>query len=252
MNSEQDKFLASPDRLMLQDLEARSADPDSVTKGSDFGSYARANRGAGLADSGIEHHNLTAPMTRVRIYRSAIKQQKIDSIADLGCGLGFTSAALAEVFSTSNVTGFDVSKDACEFASRKWPTLSFRSEAITSNTSLPMKYDLILAQEFYPFTRTSDSNIHVQFAQTLASSLTEKGVALITLTEGSPESILSNFNSTKATLGDQGFTLRKFSLPFDRVFAILPFFFLAQVASKILSFILRKPRFLAIEVTRTK
>jgi len=245
-----ENFPASPESLSRQDIEARNGTPESISKGSDFGSYARVNRGSGLSDSGIESHNLTAPINRVRIYRRATKGAIINSIADLGCGLGFTSAALAEVFQTTEVTGYEISRDACEFAARNWPQLKFVAEPVIPDSSLPEKYDLVLAQEFYPFTRTTSQLIHEQYAKTLAASLQPQGIALITLTEGSPESILSNLGALGPLLKEAGFKMVVFSLPFDRVYSLLPIYFLAKVASNILGFLLRKPRYMAIKITR--
>ena len=246
------EFFASPESLRRQDTEARNADPEAITKMSDFGSYARANRGGGLSDSGIESHNLIAPMNRVRIYRCATRGVKIASIADLGSGLGFTSAALADVFSTKDVTGYEISKDACEFAARKWPALNFVAQALVPGTKLMQQYDLIIAQEFYPFNRTTDRPLHEQWIHTIADSLTKGGVALITLTEGSRESILSNLGHVKPILEKRGCAMTSFSLPFDRVYSWLPLYQLARLASNVLSILLKRPRFMAIRIIRNQ
>lgn len=250
MNEKSRQFIASPAILKEQDAEARISNPESISVRSDFGSYARANRGRGLTDSGIEHHNLITATNRACIYRDAIGSMEVRTIADLGCGLGFTSSALAEVFVNSSVTGYEISQDACEFARRNWPDLRFIQGAVSPNASLGDRYDLVIAQEFYPFTRTDDPDIHAQFIHTIAESLTDQGIALITLTEGSPESVLDNAVYLARILAPVGIAVSVFSLPFDRVYAKLPIYSLAKLASCFLGFLLKKPRFMALSISR--
>jgi len=252
MTAKLEGFLASPEKLKQQDAEARNSSPESISIGSDFGSYARANRGSGLTGSGIEHHNLIASINRVRIYRDAIGKVKIATVADLGCGLGFTTSALAQIFATSTVTGYEISRDACEFARKTWPDLTFIPEAVCPNTKLNAKYDLIVAQEFYPFTRTNDPEIHESFINTITQSLTENGIALLTLTEGSPESILIHAGHLARKLEASNISMTVFSLPFDRIYAILPIYTLAKFASNLLSVLLKKPRFVAVAISRKR
>lgn len=83
-----DKFLFSLENFEKLNHNVRAEMP-KAHDGGDFSSYAIANRGAGLVNSGIESHNLIAPKTRAGIYRCATAARKITSIADIGCGLGF-------------------------------------------------------------------------------------------------------------------------------------------------------------------
>ena len=94
------------------------ADPESLTSGGDFVSYAKANRGEGLKNSGIESYNLLDSYPRVKFYSALLERNAHQKIADLGCGLGYTSAALAEIFGTDNVTGYEVSLDAVQYAEK--------------------------------------------------------------------------------------------------------------------------------------
>jgi SAM-dependent methyltransferase len=207
MNSDgSDWFM--PEALEIASRSAESKEPGQSGSG-DFDSYARANRGEGLATSFVESHNLTKPHKRVALYRAVTKKVNIRKIADLGCGLGFTTAELSVAYRTNDVTGFDVSTDACQFAQKHWPWLSFISGALTPIAPLPQQYDLILAQEFYPFTRTADYAFQLQFIEMLVNALTPTGALLVVVTESAPLSILCNEQQIVNALIELGFSTKR-------------------------------------------
>ena len=241
----------SPECLERENAIQKIKPLEDINTRGDFGSYATANRGKGLLASEVSQHNLLNAQTRVGSYKDNLTGFKIESIADLGCGLGFTVDALAKVFNTAQVTGYEISADACEFASKNFPQLKFMREAVHPDSALERKYDLILAQEFYPFTRTSKSEYNLGYAKTLVMSLTEEGVALITLTAGTTESILSNIGSVTKNLDAMGYEVEVLTLPFDRIRKVIPSYILANLVSSIMAFVLRKKRFVGIKIYRS-
>jgi SAM-dependent methyltransferase len=170
-----DGYWFSPEKLEKAGRDFELANPESLTSGGDFVSYAKANRGEGLKNSGIESHNLLDSYPRVKLYSALLERNAHQKIADLGCGLGFTSGALAEIFGTDNVTGYEVSLDAVQYAEKRWPRLKFIAGAVDENARLQESYDLVVAQEFYPFTRTSDISIHVGYLITILQSVNRGG-----------------------------------------------------------------------------
>ncbi len=118
-----DDYWFSPVNLIKADRDSELAAPESLVKGGDFASYAKVNRGAGLENSGIESQNLISSSSRVRSYYELVGRKRFKKIADLGCGLGFTSAVLAEVFGTKSVTGYEVFSDPSNMEKNDGQTL---------------------------------------------------------------------------------------------------------------------------------
>jgi SAM-dependent methyltransferase len=239
-----------PKNLEKSQAECMSSDPGRISEGGDFASYARANRGVGLTGSGIESHNLTNPSIRIRLYKHILGSVPRKKIADIGCGLGFSSKALADVF-LANVDGYEVSLDAVQFSKRTWPGLCFFCRAIEPGIPLGQTYDLIVAQEFYPFTRTAELSIHLGYVDVLERSLNGGGVLLIGLSEGTKESILSNISQLQDHLQNKSLNISLVRLPFDKIYQKIPFYAIANLLSLILSFLMKKPRFCVVLIERS-
>ncbi len=239
-----------PGSLNQQNKDARNS-PPGASKG-DFGSYSAANRGAGLAGSEIEQHNvIDNALVRAKIYHGFLGKRSVKSIADIGCGLGYTANALSEEFGTKSVDGYEVSYDACEYASRTFPSLKFFPGALEPGKELPRAYDLVLCQEFYPFTRTNDFTFQSQYAEGFACSLTSAGVLLIMQTSrGRENSVLSNLDRLCPHLQEKGFSVTFHNLPFDKVFKVFPKYFVAKTISLFFGIVLRKWFPMAICISR--
>lgn len=233
-----------PDALAEQQRKMRQEPASSLTGGGDFGSYALANRGGGLAGSGIEGHNLVHARGRVGQYAALLGGRTFTRIADLGCGLGLTTGALAEHFPEAAVTGFEVSADAVEFAGKTFPRCRFVEMAIRPGVPLGDSFDLILCQEFYPFTRTSDGDTHRAYVRHCLDHLVPGGVLLIQLSERDREkSILMSLDAI-----GHAYTLK--AMPFDKIFRMMPLFTPALLASMLASRLLSAPRNFCIIMRR--
>ena len=218
-----------PEALDTQQSSTYSTHADDQRIGGDFGSYAIANRGGGLAASGVESHNLVYGNHRVAQYATVLGNRTFNRIADIGCGLGITTNALAQRYPRAEVIGLEVSQDAIEFAQKNFHGPQFVRTAITPATRLPGSFDLILCQEFYPFTRTSRPETHRAYAEHFLQHLLPGGVLLIELSERDRE------QSILVTIGGFDFDYEVRSLPFDRVYRHLPVFLPALMASRILA-----------------
>lgn len=124
-----DKHWFDPETLAKAEKGFRERSPFGLKAKGDFGGYAEANRSAGIPEE-AKSHNLLAPEARTGIYRAVLYGKEFEQLADIGCGLGHTTAALSKSFQTSDVTGFDIS--ACEWAQRQWPHLKFIAQPVSS------------------------------------------------------------------------------------------------------------------------
>ncbi|WP_160295511.1 class I SAM-dependent methyltransferase [Paramagnetospirillum magnetotacticum] len=232
-----------PERLAQRALD----ESGDVNANGDFGSYAKANLNGTLEGSGIESHNLVFAEGRVELYRQLWRGLPLDSIADMGCGLGLTAGALADAFPNARVDGYELSPDAVSFARRRFPKANFECRAIGRDNDLGRRFDLILCQEFYPFTRTSDLDTHAEFLTVLRHHLTDHGCLIIELSERDfGTSILCNLERLS------GFRIERTVMPFDRVFRYLPFLPLAQFASFFLGRATRMARNIHLKLTPLK
>jgi SAM-dependent methyltransferase len=238
----------SPGNLEKSARDCETTNPNLIKSGGDFMSYAKVNRGNGLVDSEIEYHNLVDPQFRVQLYSRLIKHDSCQKIADIGCGLGFTSGALSEKFSTADVTGYEVSWDAVQFAKKKWPSLKFIAESIKEDSRLRDIYDLIIAQEFYPFTRTHDLNVHVGFLTTLLQSLDNGGVLLIGLAEGGGGTIINNIHKLDDVLRNFNAYLSIHYFPFRKIYCIFGNYYIASILSSAIHRLTGKKRFCVLKI----
>jgi len=230
----------SPASLNASQAEIRDRSAEALSGGGDFGSYAIANRGGGLAVSGIESHNLIHADQRVRQYRTVLGRRNFKRIADIGCGLGFTTQALARHYPQARVVGIEVSADAIDYARRTAPEAEFVQMPVDPAGSLPGRFDVILCQEFYPFTRTGDAETHRAFVALFLAHLEPGGVLMIELSERDRETTIL------ATLDRQGWNVETRWLPFDRLFRALPLFIPMVLASHLLARLLRRDRNLCL------
>ncbi|MFM7046654.1 MAG: class I SAM-dependent methyltransferase [Actinomycetota bacterium] len=187
----------SPEVLAEREREVRSgtsADADDVR--NDFASYRALQGGGDVESSGLHLHNEVEPWRIDIVCRDyqAIVRRVLGgaprSVADLGCGAGFTSDGMHRRWPNATVRGFDVSHDAVQFARHRWKGCSFIEGAIVPGAILEgAPYDFILCQEFYPFTRTDVVESHREWMRLLVDNLNLDGLAIIMVTASTAESI---------------------------------------------------------------
>jgi SAM-dependent methyltransferase len=226
-------------------LEAQSRDSNRENAGGDFGSYAAVLRTGRIVGTALESHNLVRAAERVRQYRCVLPRRHYASIADIGCGLGFTAAALAQEFTGAHVFGYEISEDAVLYGQKTFPDVVFRRQGIDPQSDLGERFDLVLAQEFYPFTRTADWAIQKPLIDMIFRHLKPGGILLIELSErGREGTVLANRDLIAGVRAER--------LAFDRIYRKLKVFWLARIASGVagplrgvdrnIALILEKPR----------
>lgn len=224
-----------PENLVAIEADFANSPIHQLPSGGDFASYAIANRGTGLEQSGIESHNLVHVDGRVALYR-AILRRRFRAIGDMGCGLGMTTDALRRHFGSDSADGYEVSTDAVEFANRTFAPARFHRVGVDENTRFGRRFDLILCQELYAFTRTNEWVLQHAMIVNLMDHLMPSGVLLIELSERDAHStILANLEQLRRICAVQGWSCRQVLLPYDRVWRKIPVLPLARLASRLLT-----------------
>ena len=216
----------SPEVLAAREREIRSGtDAEATDVRSDFASYKALVSGSDETASGLYMHNEVQPWridTMCRDYAAVVCSNcstEPNRIADLGCGAGFTTDGLQRTWPAANVTGFDVSIDAVQFARSRWPKCSFVDGAIVPGQPMPgAPFELLLCQEFYPFTRTGSIAAHREWLSCLLSNMSNDGLAIIMVAASTRDSI----NDTYAELRRE-FALRRVQVAAPRIARRLPF-----------------------------
>jgi|GEM_PF-1200726 len=199
----------------------------------------------------IGGHNMLRGDARVRIYRELIPFDP-QAIADIGCGIGLTTAACKRAFPTAHVFGCDASESAIAYA-KKTDTLDINYQALTigAELKLPTPFDVMIFQEFYPFTRTSDFALHREFLDFIRTNLRSGGVALIQLAIRHPEiTILANLPALKAYCHENGLALTQHIIPYDRLIDMTGSYWLSSLLTPVLSFIKKADKRIVLMLTR--
>jgi SAM-dependent methyltransferase len=163
-------------------------------------------------------NNLLRADARAKIYRSLFPFEP-DSIADIGCGVGLTAAALKRTYPQADVYGYDISENAIAYARRTDKDgVEFRAVTAGPDVVLERSFGTLIFQEFYPFTRTGNFVVHEDFLQFIVNNLAAGGVAFIQLAIRHPErTILNNLPRLEAFCRQHDLALSRHMIPFDRL-----------------------------------
>lgn len=210
----------SPEALTERESEVRTGSSDDADDlRNDFASYRALARGGDPQSSGLHLHNEVEPWridTVCRDYKVIVRRtlgRLPTSVADLGCGAGFTTDGLHRTWPDAIVTGFDVSHDAVRYARNRWVACTFVEGAITPDEILGgAPFDVIVCQEFYPFSRTDSVSAHATWLEMLRRSLSQRGVALILVWSGTNNSINDSYRSIQCQ-----FHVTRYLLPAPRI-----------------------------------
>jgi 2-polyprenyl-3-methyl-5-hydroxy-6-metoxy-1,4-benzoquinol methylase len=216
----------SPEVLAEREREVRTgSDPANEDLRNDFASYRALVSGADTSQASLHLHNECEPWrvdTVCRDYQAVVRAalgRPPRTIADLGCGAGFTTDGLKRTWPAAVVHGFDVSHDAVTVARSRWPACQFTQVALSPDVTVPCSpYDFILCQEFYPFTRTGEIADHRSWLSCLSRSLVPGGVAVVMISAATPESVNDTFGELRSE-----FALQRVRVAAPRISRSLPF-----------------------------
>jgi SAM-dependent methyltransferase len=219
-----------PHQLSASERKIAGRELEEIANEGDFGAYAEVNRTDNFGET-LPSHNLIKVAGRVEVYRQILKRD-LAAIADIGCGIGLTACELSKQFAPAKVHGYEVSQEAVAYAKRACPDVNFVAGAISPDSDLDIGFDLILAQEFYPFTRTGDFSVQSDYLEFLAQHLLPGGVALIVLSERDRhQTLLANLPELRDWCEERDLVATYFKLPFDRIYRTLPVLWMSRLAS---------------------
>ena len=224
-----DKWYTVESLSKTQEKALASNDFNHLERYGDFGSYRRVLLGDVVKDSMLGFHNSLKPGPKVDFCHGLLNRRadQISSILDVGCGMGYTAKELARLYKNANVVAVDISSDAVEYGAKNFPEVNFVCQKIEPQNSVIGQFDIIFAFEFYPFTRTSDSNVHLGYLKYFLSQLNADGQLLIHLMWGNCDSIFSTIRNIEKELPEFKFSIH--TVPNEKVHRIFKIPFLSVV-----------------------
>jgi 2-polyprenyl-3-methyl-5-hydroxy-6-metoxy-1,4-benzoquinol methylase len=172
-----------PSRLKADEASARLLnDFSELDAKGDFGAYRRLVLGDSLENSNASVHNDLFPRSKVHQIFRCIDLGNPKTILDAGCGLGYTTTVIAEVFPDAKVLGIDLAEDAITYARNQHKNASFGVVALDPSGERIGTFDLIFCFEIYPFSRNRDVSYQSRLISNLSENLSPKGKIIISQT----------------------------------------------------------------------
>ena len=175
-----------PTRLKADEESTRLvSDFTQLDAKGDFGAYRRLVLGDSLENSNAAVHNDLLPRSKLHQilkYVSALTLGNPKTILDAGCGLGYTTAVIAEIFPGARVLGIDLAEDAITYAKTHHVNASFGVVALDPSGEKIGTFDLIFCFEIYPFSRNQDVPYQSGLIKNLSQNLSAEGKIIISQT----------------------------------------------------------------------
>ena len=232
-----------PKNLKENELKFRNSNKDSPDLKNDFGSYKSLLKTNDFENSMIKSHNDINPTQKLKLLKKFtdkfLKNKKIHSILNVGCGTGFETKALSEIYNC-DITGVDASLDGIDYA-KKYNSNSkteYISETIDSNFLLNTKFDICYAIEFYPFTRTKDLEFQKNIISSIFNNLSNEGVLVMYQLETDKwDTIKNNIQELSVLLKKNVKIYSKFH---HKIYKFIPNYFLSKLCCLVLEKILNR------------
>ena len=202
----------------LKEMETKFREIDDINEldtNNDFGSYRKVLLTNDIKDTQIEAHNDLLPRAKIHLISKISKVVGAVSILDAGCGMGFTTQAIAEQYPMANVLGVDISQDAIAFATKTHVKAKFKSVTINPEEKELGKFDIIFCFEFYPFTRNNNVEIQSSFINYFSKQLKSGGEIIIYQKWDNPLSLSTILQDVRKTCPKLNFQIIR--LPHHKV-----------------------------------
>jgi len=182
--------------LKNEEQKVRSLKISELDVRGDFGSYKKVLETDVLDNSMLEHHNDLEPNSKLLYIKNLlnISHKKNYKILDAGCGMGFTTFQIKNIFKESDVVGVDISHDAITYAKKKFGKCRFICQGIEPKNGIIDEFDLIFCFEFYPFTRTNDWTTHNEYINYFLKNLRTDGLLIIYQLWTNQDSLSANYS----------------------------------------------------------
>lgn len=197
-----------------EELNQRLEAGEQLDNGNDFVSYKMLYEGKTDEESNIASHNIDkayAECTAASIAR-CIKKYAANThtlydpksliLGDFGGGAGFLAASLAPLF--NKVVSYDIAEYAGKYGREHFPEVTFVTQAIEPDMTFEEgPFDISLAYEFYPFTRTDEYEYGKSYLDTLLDNTKSGGFLVIGLPDGKErKNIYRNWDKIKKDYKD--------------------------------------------------
>ena len=208
---------------------------------NDFGSYKLMLKEGDIEKSNITNHNDIIPKEKIKSIERVCKNlfaKPPNKILNLGCGLGFETIALSEIYNCE-ITGIDISKDGINYA-KKYNNNSktnYISKVIDKNFLLNKKFDACYAIEFYPFTRTENLEFQKNIVSAIFKNLNIGAPLIIYQLDTEKNSIHKNIKEISSLLNIKSKVISKFH---PKIFRLVPNLSLVNFLCSILEFFFNK------------
>lgn len=148
-------------------------------------------------------------------------------------GTGFLANGLKRYFRT--VYSYDISKDAGEYGRKNFKGINFITKAITEADEFAEgPFDVILAYEFYPFTRTSEWEYQKKYIDMCLNNLNRDGILFIGLPDCRKcENLLRNKDNMLECYRSNQIEVR--IAPKVKAYVVLKNWMMAYIASLLIS-----------------
>ena len=227
--------------LQEQEKEIRETDNiKDLNNKNDFASYRQVLEFDDVDRSNLASHNDVNPNYRIELIAKLIGKDLSSSmnIIDMGCGAGFISNCISNVYSASKVVGVDISKDAIKYAAKKFDKPEFICDSIDPKKDIYGLYDLVFCIEFYPFSRTYDIKTHEEYLTYFMQHLNNDGAIVINQIWENDSSLYSNINEIIRRFPEYTFTFH--TLPHGKILKYIKNIYLSHLFEKIAQFFLLK------------
>ena len=232
-----------PKELKKSELKFRNSNNDSPDLKNDFGSYKSLLKTNDFENSMIKFHNDINPTHKLKVLKKItdkfLKNKKNHSILNVGCGTGFETKVLSEIYNC-HITGVDASFDGIEYA-KKYNSNSkteYISETIDGDFLLNTKFDICYAIEFYPFTRTKDLEFQKNIISSIFNNLSNEGVLVIYQIETDKwDTIKNNIQELSVLLKKN---VKTYSKLHHKIYKYIPNYFLSKLCCLVMEKILNR------------
>ncbi len=217
---EEDARWLLPENLKAAEEKARrQARLGILDPRDDFSSYYAYRTGANR--DWIRAHAIAddaEALAYARTLRGCLKRRGCrleGQMLDVGCATGAITEALRRLNPSGRSIGLDLSQDGIELARERYPGCVFhRSSAEDLEVVSEGSCDLIHAREFYPFTRTNDSDYQAGYLRLFAGKLKARGL-LVFQTPSSGRGLSATFPRLREIREELGYSraLREPAVP---------------------------------------
>jgi len=208
----------------IEDMKKYEAGVRDV--GGDFQSYRMLVEG-NIEGSGIVHHNvlhdggMNLAKTISQLIGQYAREHKFRytptnmTVGDFGGGVGFLDNGLSLIY--KKVVSYDVAEYAGIYGKSHFPQVNFVTRGLKEDTNLEEgPFDMVLAYEFYPFTRTDNWEYNKAYIEMCFDNMNSNSYLAIGLPNGpTRENLLRNKKAMEKEYSDRD--LEIMTLPFSKI-----------------------------------